>query len=216
MSIGQPYPGQHNGSLRAGQHDGSRRPGSHDGSARPGTTRGEGPLPGQHDGSQRPGTFDGSPRPGAVHPVLPKKPRLVNRPAGKFPVYDSKTGKNRPTSPEPFPVRLLLKENHVDGNLLICTRVDQGGVEREQIVVARLAELQRAFYDGKTVGGVAYVHVDNTSRTGDGDTEEIVPSYEDDETILLAVYLPGGTGLRDDKNQVVYWQEFGFRGWGVS
>jgi hypothetical protein len=115
----------------------------------------------------------------------------------------------------PVATRAVLKTNRTGSNMLDCAILDHDGTEGATIVVARAPDLRKDYYDGNTIGGVAYVHVDKDSRTADGATENVAPPYVADSSVLVVSHVPGGTGLVDSTNDSakVVWQEVSTRFW---
>lgn len=86
------------------------------------------------------------------------------------------------------------------------------------VYVAKPFELRRAPWHNKTVSSITYSYTSAIARTATaaGQTAEnqvVNPPWIVDKTIILAVYVPKGTGVTVS-GKTVSWEEVSARAWG--
>ncbi len=96
-----------------------------------------------------------------------------------------------------------------DDSVVVNLYLADGSLDDEGTTVAKPLGMRKVDYNGATYDGATYTYVSASSRTADGATQDIIPSYRVGEDLYVQRPV-GGTGLTD-----VEWQDMnnGQRWW---
>jgi hypothetical protein len=133
---------------------------------------------------------------------------IANGPHDLFWVDLNQAGRNWPASGVEYRAQIA----SVDDNSITAYiyNADET-LQADAVVVAKPKGLRKDDYSGDTYDGASYVYVSSTSRTADGTTQTIIPSYRVGEDLFIERPV-GGTGVegavyQDTNNEWRAWSE---------
>lgn len=130
------------------------------------------------------------------------------------------TGRQGPIRrPEMISGWVLMRVKEVLDDYLKCRTWDGTSEGEVDVLVAKPLGLRKSDFDGKTIGGIAYVATGTQARTassgGNSEDQVIRPPYVVDDPIFAVVGISGGTGVVVSGEAVMF-QDTSNRRWESS